>query len=51
MKVSEAVAELLKLPQDLELLDESEDLEVSGFTLCTYGEGNSYVAVIFADIT
>jgi len=53
MKVHEAVAELLRMPQDHELLDEYAENEVSGFEVSTYEDDNGdveYVKVEFSEV-
>jgi len=53
MKVYEAVAELLRLPQDMHLLDEHAEAEVAGFEVSTYNGGHGdveYVKVEFIEV-
>lgn len=38
MKVSEAVAQLLKLPQDLELMDDYCENRIDAFSVSTYDD-------------
>jgi hypothetical protein len=51
MKVREAVAELVKLPQELELLDDYAENEVTGFTVSSYDDGSGDHPYVIVEMT